>query len=242
VSRLGRRTPTDWVHVERYPLRALALPVPPLGRVNLGLPWWWRSHDQGEEGSCVGHGSSAMMSITNHRQRLLATGKAVTYRYDSVWLYEQAQLVDEWADTPPEEGTSVRASCRVLRDVGHRRVQRGVTGDPLAAHGISTYRWATTVDEIRAAIHTGLAVSIGVNWYANFDDPVLYPNGRWIGRGSLGNIRGGHCVCLFAYNDKAEGFKLMNSWGQWYPPAWVTYETMARLLVEDGEAAVITDR
>ena len=40
---------------------------------SLGLPWWWRTHDQGVEGSCVGFGCSAMMSITNRYQRLALT-------------------------------------------------------------------------------------------------------------------------------------------------------------------------
>jgi hypothetical protein len=45
-------------------------------------------------------------------------------------------------------------------------------------------------------------VVIGVNWYAAFDDPQQDSSGRyWIARGyrpggSLGRIRGGHCVCL----------------------------------------------
>src|SRR4051794_26720201 len=40
-------------------------------------------------------------------------------------------------------------------------------------------------------------VTIGVNWYENFDRPVKDSRGRyWIGRGDLGQIRGGHCVCL----------------------------------------------
>jgi hypothetical protein len=40
-------------------------------------------------------------------------------------------------------------------------------------------------------------VTIGVNWYSNFDDPVKDSRGRWwIGRGDLGTVRGGHCVCL----------------------------------------------
>lgn len=41
-------------------------------------------------------------------------------------------------------------------------------------------------------------VTIGVNWYTNFDDPVKDSRGRWwIGRATmLGSVRGGHCVCL----------------------------------------------
>jgi hypothetical protein len=40
-------------------------------------------------------------------------------------------------------------------------------------------------------------IVIGVNWYTNFDHPVQDAQGHyWIGRGNLGSIRGGHCVCL----------------------------------------------
>jgi hypothetical protein len=40
-------------------------------------------------------------------------------------------------------------------------------------------------------------VTIGVNWYANFDTPVKDNRGRyWVGQSKLGHIRGGHCVCI----------------------------------------------
>lgn len=245
---LGRRTPPDLDHVGAYPLRTLitqqALPVPPAGtEKSLGLPWWWKTHDQRAEGSCVGFGSSAMMSITNHYQRLKATGRDITYRYDARFLYSEAQAVDEWPETPPEEGTSVRASCQVLHQAGHKRVQNGVIGPQLIAHGISAYRWAETVDEIRAAIYAGLAVSIGVNWYTAFDNVGVKDGERWVGIwGSLGAVRGGHCVCLYRMSDRRQAFMLMNSWGAAYAPVWLPYTVMERLLSELGEAAVVTDR
>lgn len=242
---LGRRSPPDLDHVAAYPLRTLlqALPVPPAGtEKSLGLPWWWKTHDQGVEGSCVGFGSSAMMSITNHYQRLKETGRDITYRYAARWLYSEAQLVDEWAETPPEEGTSVRASCQILHQQGHKRVQNGVEGPVTPAHGISAYRWAQTVDEIRAALYGGLAVSIGINWYQDFDLPDMHNGEWWIGRGALGSIRGGHCVCLYYMSDRRQAFRLMNSWGASFPPVWLPYTVMERLLIEWGEAAVITDR
>jgi hypothetical protein len=40
-------------------------------------------------------------------------------------------------------------------------------------------------------------VTIGVNWYRNFDTPIRDNRGRyWVGRSALGSIRGGHCVCI----------------------------------------------
>lgn len=246
---LGRRIPEDFEHVAKYPLLTLLadptseLAIPPPGtEKSLGLPWWWKTHDQGNEGACEGYGNSAMMSITNHYQRLKATGQNITFRYDCGWLYHEAQLIDEWSDTPPAEGTSGRASCEILRTRGHRRVQSGVSGPENIANGISTYRWATEADEVRAAIFAGLAVAIGINWYRNFDNPTIVNNERWIGLGSLGAIRGGHCVCLYRMSDRRQAFMLMNSWGVDYAPAWIPYTIFNRLMTEDGEAAVITDR
>lgn len=190
----------------------------------------------------MGFGSSAMMGITNTVQLRQQTGGTGSVRFAPQWLYHEAQLVDEWSVTPPAQGTSVRASCDVLRAVGHRLVKYGTTYPPDLKWGISANRWAQTYDEIRAAIYAGLAVSFGVNWYANFSNPVVYNNEHWIGRGAFGRILGGHCVCLFRMSDKRQAFRLMNSWGADYPPVWIGYDVVQRLLNEDGEGAVIVDR
>lgn len=43
-------------------------------------------------------------------------------------------------------------------------------------------------------VHVPMA--IGVNWYRNFDAPEWLDGAYWIGRGALGPVRGGHCVCV----------------------------------------------
>ncbi len=46
-------------------------------------------------------------------------------------------------------------------------------------------------------------VTVGVLWYASFDEPIKDSNGMWwVGKNSknLGGIRGGHCVCM-PHND-----------------------------------------
>ena len=45
---------------------------------------------------------------------------------------------------------------------------------------------------------TPTPVAIGVNWYEDFDTPVQKGSRYWIGLDAkkLGNVRGGHCVCL----------------------------------------------
>ena len=226
---LGRLEPTDWGHVERYPLSAL--PEPPRGVPSpIGVNWyaefdrpakgsdrrwrvavdgrltrlrgghcvvvpprrfidpasWWTFYNQGAEGACVGFGISRAMSLLNRR------------RYDARWLYHVAQHHDEYPQTPPEEGTSVRAGLDILRNVGHRRVWGNVAGWPNPVEGISANRWATNIDEWLLA--TG-----------------------WEG---------------------ADEVPLLNSWGRAYPHVvWVRVDpVLTRLLREDGEFSIITDR
>lgn len=231
---LGRRVPSDWKHVEKHPLRALRRASRPtnvpvvmgtnwytafdapekVGRIyvvardgNLGtvrgghcyclkppsltdLTGWWTFYNQGSEGACVGFGSSRAISLLNRK------------RYDANWLYHRAQEVDEFPDTPPEEGTSVRAGLSVLKDEGeiiyNSRWHSRVTYTPQFGEGIAAFRWAITVDEIREAL--------GVP-----ETSSLIP--------------------------------FLNSWGRDYPH--VTYipdDVLDRLLREQGEAGIITDR
>jgi hypothetical protein len=232
---LGRRTPTDWKHVERYGLTAA--PATPFHvERTLALPYSLRSfYDQGEEGACVGFGWSWAMSILNSK----AGG---TVKYDARWLYHAAQLADDWSDTPPESGTSVRAGGDVLRLQGAVRMVRGKDQPVNLQDGIAADRWATDVDQMRSCILAGVPVVIGVNWYQNFDKPKTVDNEHWIGLGNLGSIRGGHCVCLYGASDRRQAFRLVNNWGIGYPLVWLPYDVMQRLIGEDGEVAVIVDR
>lgn len=112
---------------------------------------WWKFYDQGAPGAaedpsgCVGFSQSRCMSELNRR------------RYSGGWLYHQAKAID---GTPlPHEGTYVRSGFEVLRTIGHVRVVRGggeLPPDP--AEGITTYRWATTAEEVRDVLGYGPAV------------------------------------------------------------------------------------
>lgn len=231
MNALGRRKPTDWQHVDAYPLRALALT--PVAPVVLGIDWytnfdrpmrtdgtpytpgarglfwigrgslgkvrgghcicaklygvgdgWWDFYDQGSEGACVGYGEARMMTLLNR------------VRYNAPWLYQRAQETDEFADTPPAEGTSVRAGLEVLRTQGLARPAVGSVAR--IADGVSAYRWATSWDEVRSTL--GLP-------------------------------------------DSQDGVPLLNSWGRDYPHiVHLTDEAGATLLSQDGEAGVVTDR
>lgn len=240
---VDRRVPTDFTHVEKYPatgLRQLQRSVPTVERV-LKLPLRYHAiYDQGAEGACVGFGESILMSILNRKL------------YDARWLYQQAQLIDEWADTPPAGGTSLRAGFDVLRDRGHRRLYAARSRAEEMDEGIvDVNRWLTTVDEARTAIASWMPVCLGINWYDRFYEPtarqssvsrkpdywIAEPDGYW------GPVVGGHCITLVGASDRRQAFALYNSWGTSYPwPTWLPYTSFARLMSEYGEAAIVTDK
>jgi hypothetical protein len=240
---LDRRVPTDFDHVVKYPgsaLRSLQRTVTKVEHV-MKLPERYHAfYDQGAEGACVGYGESILMSLLNRKL------------YDGRWLYQAAQEIDEWTDTPPAEGTSLRAGFDILRDKGHRRIYAGTSRPPELDEGIvSVNRWITTVDEARTAISTGMPVCIGINWYNSFYDPSKIETGHrgkaeaWIAvKGqNWGPIVGGHCITIAGASDRRHAFALYNSWGTSYPwPCWLPYESFATLIAQQGEAAIITDR
>jgi len=226
--RLGRYKPTDMEHVEKHPLtKKMAAALPPTP-VTVGINWysafdtpvqakdgswwvkakdlgtlrgghcvcmpntdndtygWYKFYDQGNEGACVGFGSSRMMSLLNRA------------RYDARWLWDRAKEVDEWPDTNPgdNQGTSVRAAMDVLRTLGHKKM----TGLPNEAYGISANRWATNIDDLLSVLQNQQYKTLGA-------------------------------------------IPFLNSWGTSYPhKVWVPAETWARLLSEDGEFTMVTDR
>jgi hypothetical protein len=100
------------------------------------LASWWAFYDQGNEGACVGFGSSRMQTLLNRA------------RYDAPWLYHEAQKVDPW---PGEnyDGTSVDAAMQVLKNEGLKTPKWTA---PRLAQGISAYRWTSKVDEIIAVM------------------------------------------------------------------------------------------
>lgn len=242
---LGRRTPEDFNHVAKYPFSA----VQPLSAVSvnrsLRLPYFHKEWNQGREGACVGFGTSMMMSIINEGQARSILSKPYTHRYDPHWLWNRAKEIDPWTDTNPGDnnGTSVSAACDVLRAQGHVKVVSGKAQPVNLNEGILTNRWARTVDEVRTAISLGIPCSIGVDWYTNFDNPQIGSDGRyWIGKGNLGNVRGGHCVCVYGAWDKYQAVRIKNSWGSSYPLVWMPYTTLQKLIDSYGEVALVTDR
>lgn len=127
---------------------------------------WWKFYDQGDEGACVGFSVSRMMTLMKR------------IRFDGEWLYNQAQLVDEWDDTPPQEGTSVRAGFDVLRKKGPLIVRSGRSqSQPTFSFRISANRWAVTADEVLRTLGYSKmgAIPLLNSWGKNYPHIVWLP-------------------------------------------------------------------
>lgn len=242
-SGLGYKKPKDRAHIERHPLSTLVdIPRVPM---SMGIDWysnfdspepvqfgsitryfvgrgslgrirgghcvciksgnysdrlgWWDFYDQGDEGACVGFGNSRMMTLLNRT------------RYNARWLWDESKIVDEWNDTNPgdDNGTSVHAAAQILNQQGLVKWDSSMAnlswqerdqliGDMSA--GISVYRWANSVDEIRSVLQSPL-------------------------------------------NDQLQAIPFLNSWGRYYPHiTWMGYDIVEKLIRDEGEFLVPTDR
>lgn len=186
--------------------------------------------DQGQEGSCVGHGWTGEL-LASPRPHV-ATPDA-GHRY-AVSIYRDAQQIDEWVGED-YEGTSVLAGAKVVTG-------RGFLGE---------YRWALSIEDVRNAVISEGPVVIGIPWYSQ-----MYST-RASGLVEVGgDLVGGHCLLLHRYHPsmripgedwhaRFRVFGWVNSWGPGYGvkgKGLIRYEDLRDLLTGIGEACVPMDR
>ncbi len=77
---------------------------------------------------------------------------------------------------------------------------------------------------------------LGTNWYDSMFEPddagFIEPEGR---------LAGGHAWVIDGVNTRSRFFRMKNSWGRGWGNrgfALISFEAVARLLAEDGEACI----
>ena len=217
----GRRVEFDQ-RSRDYPIRAL------LSTKQASKPrsYTWRNSirlDQGNEGSCVGH------AWAHEAAAKPVPVPSITHNV-ALSIYYRAQDLDEYTDTPPEEGSSVLAGAKASQEMGY----------------LGSYRWAFGLDDLILAVgYKGPAI-LGINWY---DDMMDVDKKGYVH--VSGGIAGGHAILCNRVNVTDRFFGLSNSWGdQWGThDQWglggtcrVSFHDMERLLAEDGEACIPIQR
>lgn len=171
--------------------------------------------DQGAIGACVGYGIAHALGAFPH-PREVDDGVALG-------IYAVAQQLDEFDDTPPEEGTSVRAGLKAARQLGF----------------ISSYwRCADASEAMITGTHKGPIV-LGVMWPESLEDP----SHEIVSTVVEGAVLGGHCVAWHGYHWRTDLHRIRNSWGSSWAhngDFFVTTGGLVRLIANDGEAWAIT--
>jgi hypothetical protein len=171
--------------------------------------------DQGELGSCTGNALTGVLVTAPWKHSRLSERTAVE-------LYELATTLDSTpGEYPPDDtGSSGLAVCKAAQ-------QKGL---------ISAYHHAFGIDHALDALVIA-PVIIGIPWYSSFDEPT----DGILEISDDAYVRGGHEVELLGIDVKNEFVEGVNSWGTgWGAKGRFTmsWDTLARLLAEDGDCTV----
>lgn len=220
--RLGRLPQPD-PRNQNFPIRTLITPAQAIAPRS----YTWsldRRLDQQMTSACVGY------SWTHELRARPSVVENVSTQFAFEEVYLEAQKIDEWEGgeypgaSPQYGGTSVLAGAKVLHGRGF----------------FESYRWAFTLDELVLAVGYKGPVVMGTWWYSSMFSPDA--------DGTIhvqGVIEGGHAWLARGVSLPKRRFLCTNSWG----PGWglsgdfyVSFEDMARLLREDGEACIPVKR
>jgi len=178
--------------------------------------------DQGNQGSCVGHGWA---------HELLARPAEVpnSTHADAVSIYYDAQRLDSFkgGEFPGassfSEGTSVLAGAKATMITGF----------------IGGYSWAFTFEEFGLGVTRRGPAVVGTHWM----DRMNTPDAEGI-VSATGSIRGGHCYLVLGYNMRTDLYICANSWGPKFGilgKFYIPSTDMERLL-SNGGVACFADR
>ncbi len=168
--------------------------------------------DQGVYSACVG------FSVAHEAAARPVMVKNITNE-KAIETYYIAQRLDQY-ESENYDGTSVLGGMKAGISQGWYK----------------SYRWAFGEEDLALAVGYVGPVVLGINWYNSMSCPdekgIITIGGR---------IEGGHAIMCNSYNVKKDLYVLTNSWSKDWGingTCFISSKDMARLLQEDGEAAV----
>jgi len=236
---LGRRTPKNFDHVEKYPLTAPTVPAMPVP-VTIGVNWYRQSFDNPEKDNrgrwWIGRGKNLGPWSGEGHCLCLEPGDPSTPGASEQDINSWWSFYDQGA-----EGACVGfGSSRMMSLLNRKRydarwlwneakkVDEWPDTNPGDDNGTSV-RAAMDVLRGRGHVPWGkgspvAAEGISANRWARSVDEVLE-------------------ALKSPASERMGAVRLLNSWGTGWPHrVWLPFETLQRLLDEEGEATVVTDR
>lgn len=226
----------DWRNPHPDPRSATFMVAPPTLVDRTKAKAWAGPYvrlDQGQEGACVGFGTTTEAMSTPVRVRppgyvSTRVGGAAAANTFAQAVYRSAQKLDPWAGED-YDGTDVNSGMKVMRAVGY------CTG----------WRWCSGVPDLVDTLISDGPVVIGVPWLSHMFTP-----GPFGVMDVSGTVEGGHCICLTGWYPSWHGqgsvLRARNSWGpDWgvdgdcfFPLAGMTQLLVGTPETGPGEAAV----
>lgn len=226
---LGRRVPTDWEHIDKYPLRAAGLDATPPSPVPvvIGCNWYGAFDNPTKRGGEWHIGDGNLGSIRGGHA-ICARPHRVT---DAVGWQEFYNQGSEGACTGYSASRCMSLLNRKRYDARwlYHEAQRVDEWEGEDYEGSSV---RAAMDVLRTLGHRAIthgkegpptsAEGIAANRWATTVEQIL--------------------DCL-GMSPNAHAIPLLNSWGRDYPRVvWLNVDALARLLREDGEATLIVDK
>ncbi len=182
--------------------------------------------DQGNEGTCVGHGCTHVLMDAPSTHPQFPSFADV----DTAHQFARKLYFDATGDSTYQEGAYTRDALNVLK-------QRGQ---------ISTYYRLTSVEEIKTTLRNIGPVTFGSTWYNSMFNTVSMYNNQYLRVNPDSGVAGGHLYCLTGINDDpVEGppyVRMENSWGRPWAKngtARITLDDLAILF--DGDCYLLTE-
>jgi len=205
--------------------------MPPSVLLTDKLPACW---DQGELGSCTGHGCGAAMLFIHE-------GSSPSSR---LMIYYDGREI---------EGTTAEDDGAQIRDVVAGLARKGACNEDLwpyditqfavqppdaayAAAGsnkITNYFRCTDLMSVKNSLAQGFPVIIGFTVYSGFEAPDVASTGIAKMPGSFERVVGGHCVLVIGYDDSKNAVFVRNSWGTAWGLSgnfWMPYDYFKNLV------------
>jgi hypothetical protein len=250
---LGRRAPTDWRHYEKFPLTAATTPTTPTP-VAIGVNWYEDFDTPVQKGSrsWIGLNPKQLGKVRGGHCVCLEPGDQLNGNHDVVRLLQDSQSWWDFYDQG-REGACVGFGCsRMMSLLNRKRYDARWLWD----WAKSTDEWPETNpgDDEGTSVRAGCEILRArghVAWKAGFkgrsykqrdkEEPSA-DEGIGVYRWAK-TVDEVHKILKSPANDAAGAVRILNSWGRGYPHrVWMPDETLQRLIDEDGEVALVTDR
>ena len=185
------------------------------------------AYDQGNEGSCTGHGTACAIYVSEH----VTDYKWKEYKPSPQFIYYNARLME--GTVAIDCGATIRDAIKgvnifgvvpedsnVLWSEPYLTWAYAIPPTPLMYADATLHKAlkysavAQTREAICAAIVNKLAIVIGISVYESFESTEVKQTGVVPMPGTCEQLLGGHCLCVVGYDLDKDWAIVQNSWGK----------------------------